>query len=347
MPFTWNMVTKNLHAHEFLRKKISEKITKLEKHLKPFPADAVHLHFELEQNPKKECYTAALTLRVPSDILHSEKSADDVIKAFDDAVKALLRELESLKSNLRGEKFWKRKERREQLHQLKATGFAAEPQAEETGPQRYQDVVRDLFQQHYRELLRHARRHIHHDELAGDLPKGAVDPREVVDEAARKAMTKASQKPKGMGWIIWFYHLIHEELKRQRHLLKEKQAKEVPTEERTTLPELSEQALHPLEQIVERDMEPQAIHTEDVVASPENMPPDEFVAQEEVLEQLQQEMKKWPRPEREVFELYYVEGLEPEEIAMVTGQPLKTVRERLASVQQRVRDRLLEQEALA
>ena len=66
-----------------------------------------------------------------------------------------------------------------------------------------------------------------------------------------------------------------------------------------------------------------------------------------MLEQLQQEMKKWPRPEREVFELYYVEGLEPEEIAMVTGQPLKTVRERLASVQQRVRDRLLEQEALA
>ena len=105
----WNLVTKNLQVDGLLRKKLRQKINKLEKHLKHFPPDTVHLLVVLERQPKKPLHAAALTLRVPSNILHSEKSAPDVIKAFDDAVKALLRELESLKSDLRAETFWKRK----------------------------------------------------------------------------------------------------------------------------------------------------------------------------------------------------------------------------------------------
>ena len=54
-------------------------------------------------------------------------------------------------------------------------------------------------------------------------------------------------------------------------------------------------------------------------------------------------MRSWPRPEREVFELYYVEGLEPDEIAMVTSQPVKAVRDNLASIQCRLREQMLEQ----
>jgi ribosomal subunit interface protein len=170
--FSWNLVTKTLHGHELLRTKIHEKITKLEKHLRHFPPDTVHLQIALEKHPKKPLHTAALTLRVPSNILHGKKSAPDVIKAFDDAVRALLRELESLKPELRRETFWKRKERREQLHQLKPTGFAAEPLSEGTGPQQIKDVVREFFQLHYQRLLRHTVRHIRHDELIGDIPKG-------------------------------------------------------------------------------------------------------------------------------------------------------------------------------
>ena len=56
-------------------------------------------------------------------------------------------------------------------------------------------------------------------------------------------------------------------------------------------------------------------------------------------------MRNWPRPEREVFELYYVEGLDPEEIMMVTNQPLKSVRKNLESIQRRLRDEILAQKA--
>jgi ribosomal subunit interface protein len=119
---SWNLATKDLHGHELLRKKLEEKIKKLEKHLQHYPAGSLHLQIVLERHPRKPLFVARLTLRVPSNILRSEKSAWDVIKAFDDAVKALLRELASLKADLRREAYWKRKDRRKELHALKSAG---------------------------------------------------------------------------------------------------------------------------------------------------------------------------------------------------------------------------------
>jgi DNA-directed RNA polymerase specialized sigma24 family protein len=71
------------------------------------------------------------------------------------------------------------------------------------------------------------------------------------------------------------------------------------------------------------------------------------VALKDALQQIERDLPKWPRPEREVFELYFYEGLELEEITMVMGQPLKVVREHIASIQQRVRERILKPEAVA
>jgi ribosomal subunit interface protein len=112
MEIPWNFVTKNLVGHELLRKKLLEKISKLQRHLKNFPADAVHLNIVLERQVRRHFHTARLTLRLPSNTLHTMKSAPDVIAAFDLAVKALLRELQDLKTDLRGEAAWKRKELR-------------------------------------------------------------------------------------------------------------------------------------------------------------------------------------------------------------------------------------------
>ena len=119
---SWNLATKDLHGHELLRKKLEEKIKKLEKHLQHYPAGSLHLQIVLERHPRKPLFVATLTLHVPSNILRSEKSGWDVIKAFDDAVKALLRELASLKADLRREAYWKRKERRKELRALKSAG---------------------------------------------------------------------------------------------------------------------------------------------------------------------------------------------------------------------------------
>ena len=138
MRIPWNVVTKNLSPDDAripMEKKLQQKIAKFDRFLAHFPPDAVHLQIVLEKHSRKARYLASLTLRVPSDILHSEEAGLDLIGAFDEAVKSLLRKLKSYKSSLRGEKFWKRKERHEKLHALKATGFEFEPQGEGEGPE--------------------------------------------------------------------------------------------------------------------------------------------------------------------------------------------------------------------
>jgi len=108
MTLKWTLVTKRMRPHGQLQKKLQEKIGKLETHLEHFPTDAVQLQVNLEQNPKKAQFVAALTLRLPSNTLRAEKQGSDPIPALDQAVKALLREIVVLKSALRRESQWPR-----------------------------------------------------------------------------------------------------------------------------------------------------------------------------------------------------------------------------------------------
>jgi DNA-directed RNA polymerase specialized sigma24 family protein len=99
--------------------------------------------------------------------------------------------------------------------------------------------------------------------------------------------------------------------------------------------------------IIEEELEPPIVRSEGLIPDPRAQSPDQILAQQDALKQLERDLPKWPQQEREVFELYYFEGLEPQEIAMVTSQPLKVVRENIASMQQRLREHMLKREAVA
>src|SRR5438128_2687870 len=106
MTLKWSLVTKKIRPHGQMQKKLQEKINKLETHLEHFPPDAVHLQVNLEQQPKKAWFAAALTLRLPSNTLRAQKQGPDPVTAFDRAVKTLLRKIAVLKSALRHESDW-------------------------------------------------------------------------------------------------------------------------------------------------------------------------------------------------------------------------------------------------
>jgi RNA polymerase sigma factor (sigma-70 family) len=197
--------------------------------------------------------------------------------------------------------------------------------------------ARPISPKDYYHLVYHARRHLRHWELAEEIPRGALDPRDIVDEVVRQAEIQASRGPKRMHGRVWLFRLLHDELRRQVRRLKQQLAQAIPTEKRITLPELEPKTLQPLEQMVEKVIEPQILRAEDVIPDPEAVPPDRFLAEKELLQQLQAVIQNWPEREREVFELYFVQGFEPEEIARITGQPLNKVKRTVARVQSLVR----------
>ncbi len=98
--------------------------------------------------------------------------------------------------------------------------------------------------------------------------------------------------------------------------------------------------------LIEEALEPPVVETKDLVADPRTVPPDQVVAQKDLLELLQHMASTWPKVERETFEPYFVEGFEPEEIGLVLGRSTEAANELLAAVRHRMRAALLEQSAL-
>lgn len=337
----WNLVTKNLHGHALLRKKIYQKISKLEKHLTHFPPDSVHLHIALERHPKKDRFFVALTLRVPSNILRGEKSGPDLIKSFDQVVKAVLRELEALKSKLRRGALWKRRERRAELHEAKATRFAAEPQPAGVGPQTLADTVSTLLQAEHSRLLNYVRRQLRRDELCGDVPHGAIDPRAVVDEVARQALVAPERKPADASYRIWLYRLARSELSARARTLRQQSRETVPLEEPRVLPEEAERAAgyepeQPLD-IIEEKLEPPVVETKELLPDPHTLPPDEELAQRDWIEFLQRMSAEWPKVERDVFALHFLEGFDAGEVAMIEGLQPRDAERLIGQLQLRLR----------
>lgn len=338
---SWNLLTKNLRGRELLHDKIRQKIGKLEKYLVHFPPDTIHLQINLERNLKKQLFIAGLTLRLPSNILHTEKSAEDVITAFDDSVKALLRELESLKANLRREFTWKRKPRRQVLREVKSARFAPEPLPVGEGPQKPEDLLRDLFQQHYPRLVRHAHRLIQHDEAQGQIPRDSLDPNEVVDETIRRAIAQRPRKPPEMVWLVWFYRLIHDELRRERNAIKAQSQEQIslegPQEMAPELVDIRGQEAELSGPLFEGGGASGAIADSGMVS------PDEAAARRDLLDELHHAIHDWPRLDRDVFELYFIEGFEPDEISMIVGQSVEKIGEVIASMQENLRQEVLKQ----
>jgi ribosomal subunit interface protein len=307
MNITWNIVTENMTWSKSLEEKLRQKINKLETHLQHYPPDAVHLQILLERSAKKPWHTAALTLRLPHNILQSKKAARDIVPAFDVAVRVMLRELETAKSKLRREDKWKRKDRRRQLHAAKITSFAAEPMAGGSGPQNLRDVVAELLEREDKPLLRHVRRLLRYRELRGELPLGAIDPREVIDEVVRQALAAPSDKPDRESYRVWLYDLVRHEVQNRIRAWCAEAREKVSIESETTEPD------------------------------PHTSPPDAEAARKDWLEHLQVVAQRWPEGERSVFELYFLEGFEPDEVAMLLKRPQQEIDMLIGAVQTRLR----------
>jgi ribosome-associated translation inhibitor RaiA/DNA-directed RNA polymerase specialized sigma24 family protein len=337
---SWNIVNKNLSPGITVKNKLSRKIAVLAKHLVHFPPETLHLQVVLEKLAKKGTYTVSLTMRVPSNILHVEKTSHDLIGAIDNAVAALVREVKSLKAELRGDYRWKRPLYRARLRAEKALIFS-EPMEPSAGPQTYADMVSELLKAHYEQLLAHARREVRTAELNGDLPRGAVDARAIVDEIARICLAHPEKKPADLTYELWFYQLIHQELVRRRdEFADEMQRRVKPPVERARPPTDEEEgydAEQPLD-IITRELEPEEDLPEERIPDPAVAPPDAVIARREILDLLQREARHWAAPEREIFELHYLSGFEAGEIAMIRKQPNAEIESLINKIHLRLRE---------
>lgn len=341
MKLTWNIVTKNIHPHAQLQAKIREKIVKLERHLQHFPPDAVHLQIALSRQPRRGQFTASLTLRVPSNILHAEKSAVDPIPALDRAVKALLRELSALKSELRRESLWKRLDRRRSKSTLPLVSFEEMPMPQGEGPQTFADAVSALLQRYYPQLEAYVERQVAKAVERGELPDGALDPRSVVADLSRQVLSRPDRRPQDVSYLIWFYLVAKQELRRRLREFRLQERSEIHCEQPQTLSLAYERSegydVERPRELVEQQFDPAVTEAGELFEDAHGHSPDEELSHKDFIDYLHTTASSWPTLDRDIFELHFLEGFEPDEVALLEKKSLREIREGILSVQARIR----------
>ncbi|EDY17938.1 putative sigma 54 modulation protein/ribosomal protein S30EA [Chthoniobacter flavus Ellin428] len=336
----WHIVNRHLHPGVTVREKLAEKIAALSQLLVHFPPDSIHLQVVLDKMAKKGLYEVRLTLRLPSNILHAEKTGTDLLVTINTAVNALKREVMSLKADLRGDYRWKRPARRAALRTAKEARFASPPPADGVLGI-HVDLAAQLFAAHHPSLLSHAVRVLRMAELTGDIPVGALDAGDVVDEVARIVIDPigGTPKPAPVTYQQWFFRLVQEEVDRQvRRFAEEMRLRVIPPEGISS----HEAQICETQPTCDRSSESfeaeEESLPEDRVVDGQMLPPDSAIAGRELVERLQQEVKTWPSLERQIFELHYLVGLEVADVAKITHQPEADILAFIEKIQPRLRD---------
>jgi DNA-directed RNA polymerase specialized sigma24 family protein/ribosome-associated translation inhibitor RaiA len=343
--FPWSLECRRLEMPDgSLQKVLRRKITRLEKLLQHYPPEAVHLHIVMARSAATGRHSARLTLRLPRHILHRTKFAPEPVAAFVAALEALCLEISGRKQvkprpapALPGAK---------KIRRRRPSGFAAKPRTGAAAPAGLGDVLRDLLAHNYARLLQHVKLLLSHAGENGDRLDRIIDPRAVVDEIARRALADPERKPARISHLLWLYTLARQEVARRRRLLKAQTTDTVSLESLRKLPEIDEEeegydAEQPLD-LIERQEATTRTSMRELTPDDHAVSPADSAVSHDLLEEARRVAGDWTKPEREIFELHYVDGFEPQEIATVTRRPLRRVQATIDVLHDRLQSALRE-----
>ena len=115
----FNIEFKNFAPHREVQTLIQELINKIERRAKAFPAGVLFMRLMVEENPARKLYHASITLTLPEKTLVTEAERHDLHETLREAFAEIGKQLEKRKATLRGDQWWKRRARREELRKLK------------------------------------------------------------------------------------------------------------------------------------------------------------------------------------------------------------------------------------
>ncbi|MFH0876815.1 MAG: HPF/RaiA family ribosome-associated protein, partial [Candidatus Omnitrophota bacterium] len=103
------LTLKHVEENDILKQHFDQRIDKVRQHLKRYSDDLTFLHGVIEKNPHKDECFAALSLYLPTVVLHCREKGIDSLAAMNSSFLALTRQIEKHKAKLTREK--RRKER--------------------------------------------------------------------------------------------------------------------------------------------------------------------------------------------------------------------------------------------
>jgi RNA polymerase sigma factor (sigma-70 family) len=291
----------------------------LERHLSRFEPDLVEFRAILESSGHhKNQHRVALRLTIPGGLLTSQSDGDSLTAAAKEAFAELEQRLIERLERMRGEDEWRRKERRQQLHRLKAALAGQSPEE------------RNLFAQRVRSYLpmltRLVRFELKQFRARGALTENDLMVEDVVDEVLARAYRKLDRHQEASQVLHFLLtmavEVLTEEARRSRARNRTLSLEGPPPREPTDLS---------IDETIYDFYQPDdLVRVEDLTPAPSE-DPEEALSQKEIQHHFASMLANMPANWRRAVMLTRVEGLPLEEVARILSSSEAQVRQWLAN----------------
>jgi RNA polymerase sigma factor (sigma-70 family) len=314
---------------------------KLERRLRVFKPDLVHLHAIVDQQNGQGPSTS-LNLRLPSGQMAVQQTApigENVLAALKAAFSDLLSQLTRHKERLRGQ--WTRRLRREAKTEMAAARQTAASPAHRAAPapappKAAPGDLETWVNAGMGGLKAFIERELRFRAAAGQIREDQITTEEVVDEAMLAALSKEDGGGQLLSQESWFSRLALEAIRRLTEDNADTANVSLDAPARAQNVSGSDENLLQYHQPDDQPQEEAVIRDEGVRT------PEEIYASEEMVAQLDRVLREVGTRDREAFILYTLEGFTVDEIARLSDRPPDQVRKSIHHARERVQQKLPE-----
>jgi RNA polymerase sigma factor (sigma-70 family) len=341
-----------------VEREFHHQLQKLQRRLQVFKPDLVHFHAIVEQENNRSASTS-LNLRLPSGQMAAQKSGESALAAVKSAFADLLSQLTKHKELLRGH--WTRKslrrEGRERLTEMPAPAgpvrarttrtaeatrhggarSAGAPEAPLTAARTDGAVVANVemwLSANLHKLEEFIDQELRFQVEAERIREDQITHEEVVDEVIVSALSQEDGKAQLLSLESWFHRLALRAIRRLIH-------------DNADTGNLSLDAPAGVQNVTGSDENVLQYHQPDdslpeesIIRDASVRTPEEIMAGDEMVAQLDTLLREIKAQDREAFVLYTLEGFTVDEICRLAGRPAELVRQSIDHARTHIQQKL-------
>jgi RNA polymerase sigma factor (sigma-70 family) len=297
-----------------LERLFQQQADKLQKYLRIFRPDLVHLKGAIEENSTREGMVVSLNLRLPSGQMATHEHGDNATSAVKLAFEALTEQLKRHEAQLRNFHHWlhRRGPLREEVGTVPFEQTFAAVKSEAISP----SDVSGYIDVNLPRLRRYIERQLAYRESQGQLVPGQVAVDDVLSETISNALGEHDDPPERMKLEPWLYRLANQAIDR----LSSPNPEEYRVESQTSREEEGDAS------VLQFNWPNERIDRDYAIADETGNNPEELAARRELISLVETTLRDAGPNEREAFILFTIEGFTLDEIADITNRGAEEVR---------------------
>jgi RNA polymerase sigma factor (sigma-70 family) len=343
-----------------VEREFQSQLQKLERRLQVFKPDLVHFHASVEQeNNHSAC--ASLNLRLPSGQMAAQRSGENALAAVKSAFADLLSQVTKHKDLLRGQ--WTRKslrrEGRKRLTEMPMPLTPAYVRSETTKRVKNRPVadadthavaaktdgavlagVELWLSANLRKLEEFVDQELRFQVEADQIREDQITREEVIDEVIVSALSHEGNRAQLLSLESWFHRLA---LQAIRHLIHSNADTGTVS---LDAPAGIQNVTGSDENVLQYHQPDDSLPEESIIRDENMRTPEEIMAGDEMVAQLDVVLRGVHTQDREAFVLYTLEGFTVDEISRLAGRPAEQVRQSIHQARTHIQQKLPTQNQL-